>query len=60
MLEVVFLPAAEADVQGAYGWFEGRREGRGVQFLRHTSGTLLAINPGMDQAALREFRGIRT
>ena len=49
MLEVVFLLAAEADVQGAYEWFEGRREGRGDQFLRHLRQleVLLAENPGM-------------
>ena len=49
MLEVVFLLAAAADVQGAYEWFEGRREGRGDQFLRHLRQleVLLAGNPGM-------------
>ena len=46
VLEVVFLLAAAADVQGAYEWFEGRREGRGDQFLRQVE-VLLAENPGM-------------
>ena len=35
VFEVVFLLAAEVDVQSAYEWMEEQREGRGDQFLRH-------------------------
>lgn len=61
MLEVVFLLAAEADVQGAYEWFEGQREGRGDQFLRHLRQleVLLAANPGMGVSLGVDSRGIR-
>ena len=61
MLEVVFLLAAEVDVQGAYEWFEGQREGRGDQFLRHLRQleVLLAANPGMGVSLGRGKRGIR-
>ena len=33
MAEVLFLLAAEVDVQAAYEWLEEQREGRGDQFL---------------------------
>ena len=58
MLEVVFLRAAEVDVQGAYERFEEQREGRGDQFLRHLRHleSLLAGNP---QMGVSVGRGIR-
>ena len=34
MLEVIYLLAADVDVQGAYDFFEEQREGRGDDFLR--------------------------
>jgi hypothetical protein len=39
VLEVVFLLAAEVDVQGACGWFEGRREGRRALNFAASPGT---------------------
>jgi hypothetical protein len=62
VLEVVFLLAAEVDVQGAYEWFDGQREGRGDQFLRHLRQleVLLAANPEMGVSlGQRDSRGIR-
>ena len=58
MLEVIFLLAAEVDVQGAYERFEEQREGRGDQFLRHLRHleSLLAGNP---QMGVSVGRGIR-
>jgi plasmid stabilization system protein ParE len=47
VLEVVFLLAAEVDVQSAYEWLDEQRGGRGDQFLRHLRELelLLANNP---------------
>ena len=61
MLEVVFLLAAEVDVQGAYEGFERRREGGGDQFLRHLRQleVLLANNPEMGVSLEHGKRGIR-
>jgi len=58
VLEVVFLLAAEVDVQGAYEWFEDQRERRGDQFLRHLRQleVLLAANPGMGVSVGRGIR----
>ncbi len=49
MVEVVFLLAAEMDVQAAYEWFDAQREGRGDQFLSHLKAleSLLIKNPRM-------------
>ena len=32
-MDVRFLTIAEQEVEDAYGWFEGRTEGKGVEFL---------------------------
>lgn len=47
MAEVVFLLAAELDVQAAYEWLDEQREGRGDQFLTRLREVevLLSRNP---------------
>ena len=58
MAEVVFLLAAEVDVQAAYEWFEGQRAGRGDQFLRYLREleVLLGLNPRMGVSVGRGLR----
>ena len=58
MAEVVFLLAAEVDVQAAYELFEEQRAGRGDQFLRHLREleVLLASNPRMGVGVKRGIR----
>jgi plasmid stabilization system protein ParE len=58
VLEVVFLLAAEMDVQAIYENCEKQREGRGDQFLRHLRELeiLLAANPHL---GVHVARGIR-
>lgn len=34
MLRVIFRPAADADLQDAYDWYEKRQSGLGVEFIR--------------------------
>jgi toxin ParE1/3/4 len=58
VLEVVYLLAADVDIQSAYEWFEEQREGRGDQFLRDLRKleSLLAHNPMMGVRAVRNVR----
>lgn len=58
MLEVVFLLAAEVDVQTSYEQFEQQHGGRGDQFLRHLRAleALLSANPHL---GVHVARGIR-
>jgi plasmid stabilization system protein ParE len=58
VFEVVFLLAADIDVQACYERFENERVGRGVEFLRRLRGLerLLAENPEM---GAKVGRGIR-
>ena len=55
---VVFLLAAEVDVQSAYEWFEEQRAGRGDQFLRYLREleVLLGSNPRMGVSVGRGIR----
>ena len=48
MSGVLLRPAAAADVEDAYAWYEGQRSGLGEEFLEILRSTLAAIveNPG--------------
>jgi len=39
----VFRPAAAADVEDAYVWYEGQRRGLGEEFLAEVSATLARV-----------------
>ena len=43
MSGLLLRPAAAADVEGAYAWYEGQRRGLGEEFLEVLSSTLESL-----------------
>lgn len=43
MKPAVLAPDAQAELEGAAEWYEGRREGLALKFLSHVNAALMAI-----------------
>ncbi len=57
-VELIFVPEAEEDVDGAYAWYESRRSGLGEEFMSCVDACLQAIrrNPEMYACAHESYR----
>jgi plasmid stabilization system protein ParE len=55
---VLIRPAAAADIEEAFHWYEGQRVGLGVEFRSELSATInrLATNPHLYQVIHRDTR----
>jgi plasmid stabilization system protein ParE len=55
---IVFLPAASRDLEEAYRWYEGRRPGLGLEFIRSVDACLQYIrsNPELYEVVFKQYR----
>jgi plasmid stabilization system protein ParE len=55
---VLIRPAAAADIEGAFHWYEGQRIGLGIEFRSELKATIdrLATNPVLYQVIHRDTR----
>ena len=59
-MRIVIRPAAAADIDEAFEWYENRREGLGREFLEAVDAGIASVNsnPVMYQVVHREIRRV--
>ena len=57
---LLIRPEAEADLEGAYRWYEDRSEGLGAEFLRSVDASLISLqkNPEAYQKIHKNIRRV--